>query len=162
MTYEEAVKKIETKFAKADASKLSDFAVQITLTDEDCSGILYVQVNDGKITVQPYDYRDNDAAVTISFKDLTSSLDRCSFTKLFESGKASVTGDAQKLEDLKAAIKAGKPAPAVKKTTTKAAEVKAETKTAATAKKEPVKKTAAKTTAKETVTKKAAAKKTAK
>lgn len=105
MTFENALKRIQAKFGEVDASKLADMAVQVTLTDEDCGGILYFKVADGAVDVQGYDYRDNDAAIDISRKALMDILaGKSNLDKAVEKGLATVKGDFAKLDTLKAAI----------------------------------------------------------
>lgn len=158
MTFEQAFLKIKEKFNNADASKASDFAIQITFTDEDCGGTFFAKVENGKLAVEPYDYWDNNAALNISKSALLSYLGgRSSLDKVIASGEAVVYGDASKLNDLKNTIKkapakkaAAKKAPAkkapVKKAAAKKTPVKAETKAAAkTAPAKTETKTAAKT-----------------
>lgn len=146
MTFEQAFSKIKEKFDKADAKGISDFAVQVTLTDEDCGGTFYAEVKDGKLNVEPYDYYDNNAVLNISKSALLALLaGRVSLDKSIANGDAYVQGDASKIADWKKTIKNSP----VKKTTAK--------KTAKTVKKTPEKKTAVKKTA----PKKTAAKKTA-
>ena len=151
MTFEQAFSKIKEKFDKADAKGISDFAVQVTLTDEDCGGTFYAEVKDGKLNVEPYDYYDNNAVLNISKSALLALLaGRVSLDKSIANGDAYVQGDASKIADWKKTIKN---AP-VKKTAAK--------KTAKTVKKAPEKKAAAKKTTKtvkKTAEKKAAPKK---
>lgn len=105
MTFENALKKIQDKFAEIDGTKLADMAVQVNLTDEDCGGTLYFKVADGAIDVQGYDYRDNDAVIDIARKALMDILaGKSTLDKAVEKGQATVKGDFEKLETLKTAI----------------------------------------------------------
>lgn len=136
MTFEQAFLKVKEKFDKADAKNVADFAIQVTFSDEDCGGTFYAEVKDGKLNVEPYDYHDNDAALTISKSALLSVLSgRSSLDKAIAKGEAAVYGDASKVADWKSTI--SKKAPA-KKTAAK----KTETKKAAPAKKTAAKKVA--------------------
>jgi hypothetical protein len=142
MTFEQAFLKIKEKFNNADASKTSDFAIQITFTDEDCGGTFYAEVKDGKLAVEPYDYYDNDTVLDISKSALLALIaGRTSLDKAIADGEASVKGDASKIADLKNTIKK---APAKSAEPKKAPAKKAETKAApakkAAAKPAPVKK----------------------
>ena len=145
MTYEQAFLKIKEKFDNADASNVSDFAIQITFMDEDCSGIFYAEVKDGALYVEPYDYNDNSLAITITKSALLAYLGgRSSLDKAIANGDAYVErGDVEKMEALKSTIKK---APAKKTPAKKAPAKKTETKTAT--KKAPAKKTETKTAAK--------------
>ena len=159
MTFEKAFESVKKKFEKADAKNVADFALQITMTDEDCGGTLYAAVKDGVLAVEPFDYRDNNAVLDIAKADLLSLISgKLSLAKAVEKG-ATLKGDATVIDSLKATLPKAAPkkasakkpvakkAPAkkeTKKAEVKKAEVKkAETKTAA-------KKPAAKTTAKKT------------
>lgn len=163
MTFEQAFKRIKTKFENVDAAKLQDMALQITFSDEDCGGTFYAAVKDGVLAVEPYDYKDNDAVIDVTRAALTSILDaKSTIEKEVEKGTLSVKGNLEKAAALKDAIKApekkaaAKKAPAKKvpaKTTEKKAEAKkvsAKTTTKATEKKAPVVKKSAKKTATKT------------
>ncbi len=141
MTFEQAFLKVKEKFQNADASNVADFAIQITMTDEDCGGTFYAEVKNGTLSVEPYDYYDNNLVLDITKSALLSVLGgRLTLDKAIANGDATVQGDASKVADLKSTIKK---APA-KKTATKKAAPKKEA-----VKKETVKKEAApKTTAK--------------
>lgn len=131
MTFENALKKIKTEFNKADATKLADMAVQVTMTDEDCGGTFYFKSTNGVLEVEGYDYRDNDAVIDIARKALMDILaGKTTLDVAIEKGMATAKGDFAKLDTLKAAIAPYK-APAKKTTPAK----KAEPKKAAPAKK---------------------------
>lgn len=153
MTFEQAFDKIKEKFVAADASKTADFAMQITLTDEDCGGTLYAAVKDGVLAVEPYDYRDNTSALNITKSALLAVLaGRSSLDSAVKNGNAVIYGDAENMAALKSTIKKAAKAPAKKATAKKCApkETKAaKTTTTAAAKKETPKAaaTAAKTAA---------------
>lgn len=155
MTFEQAFGKIKEKFVKADASKAADFAMQITLTDEDCGGTLYAAVKDGVLAVEPFDYHDNTSVLNITKSALLAILSgRQGLDKAIANGEASIQGDASNLAELKSTIKKAAKAPAkkaaaktAKKTTTVKKTAAKTTKKTTTAKK-PAAKTAAKTTAK--------------
>ena len=173
MTFEQAFSKVKEKFENTDTSNVADFAIQLTFMDEDCSGIFSAYVRDGVLFVEPYDYKDNDLALTITKSALLAVITgRSSLDKAIANGDAYVeSGDVSKIADLKNTIKKApaKKAPAKKTETKPAAKApakKAETKTtAAPAKKAETKTTAApakkaetKTTTKATATKTTATK----
>lgn len=140
MTFENALKRIKTAFENVDASKLADMAVQVTLTDEDCGGTLYFKSESGVLTVEGYDYRDNDVVVDIqrkAFMDILSG--KTDMDKAILKGLATVKGDFDKLDTLKSAIAVYK-APVKKVTVKKAEPAKKPTAKKAPAKKAPAKK----------------------
>ena len=70
MTYEEFFKKVKEAFADADVSGMTEhLAYQFNITGE-AEGIFYVEVKEGKLYVEPYDYHDRDAMFTCSAENL--------------------------------------------------------------------------------------------
>ena len=92
MTFENALKKIKTEFTKADASKLADMAVQVTLSDEDCGGTFYFIKEGADLLVEGYDHRDNDAEIDIQRKSLMDILaGKTTLDAAIEKGTATVS-----------------------------------------------------------------------
>ena len=61
MTYAEFFSEIKGKFMEADVSDISEhLAYQFNITGE-AHGIFYVDVKEGKLYVEPYEYFDRDA-----------------------------------------------------------------------------------------------------
>jgi putative sterol carrier protein len=171
MTYEELVKKVESAYAKADASAVAEHvAVQFNITGEG-EGALYLEVADGKIDIQPFEYYDRDAIVTTEANALVDIVSgKVGISEAYTKGLLSVEGDlakasllekivikktrAQKAAEDKAPVKK---APAKKETAKKAEAPKAETKKAEAPKAEAKKAAAPKAeTAKKAPAKKAA------
>ncbi len=168
MTFIEKFNELKAKYGVIDESKLTEsFAIQIEMTDDDCGGIFYVAYMNGVFAVEPYDYRDRTAAITVSSEVLENILScKADPMDAFFSGKIAVDGDvghALMLVELmkkepvkkaprktakKTAEKTEEKKPATKKTAVKKAETKAETKVETAEEKKPVKKTTKKTTKK--------------
>lgn len=153
MTFIEKFNELKEKYGKIDESKLSDsFAIQVEMTDEDCGGIFYVAYMNGIFAVEPYDYHDRTAAITVSSEVLENILScKADPMDAFFGGQLSVDGDVGhalmlveilKKEPAKKAPKKKAPAkkPAAKKTETADAEKPAKKTTKKTAKKETEKK----------------------
>ena len=142
MTFEQKFKALRPKFKKADTKTFDrDFAIQFTMTDEDCGGTFYVSYIGGKLAVEPFDYKDNTATVTASADSIAEITAGKVGTQVIN-GDASIVGILANSYTTKTTAKK----PAAKKTTTKKATAKAADKKEETAKKT-------------TVTKKATAKK---
>lgn len=61
MTYSEYFSSVKTKFMGADVSDIHEhLAYQFNVTGEE-SGIFYVEVKDGQLFIEPYEYHDRDA-----------------------------------------------------------------------------------------------------
>ncbi|MDE5884895.1 MAG: SCP2 sterol-binding domain-containing protein [Oscillospiraceae bacterium] len=70
MTYQELVKKVQTALVKADASGITEhIAVQVNVTG-DAAGAFYIEVRDGVLYVEPYDYNDRDCLLTGDSKEI--------------------------------------------------------------------------------------------
>ncbi len=70
MTYEEFFAKVKEKFMDADVSGIMEhLAYQFNITGE-AEGIFYVEVKDGELFVEPYDYYDRDALFIASAENL--------------------------------------------------------------------------------------------
>lgn len=70
MTYEEFFAKVKETFADADVSSITDhLAYQFNITVE-AAGVFYVEVKEGKLYVEPYDYHDRDAMFTCTAENL--------------------------------------------------------------------------------------------
>lgn len=159
MTYEKLVAKVKSSYAKADASKIADhIAVQVNVSGE-AEGIFYIEVSEGKLAVEPYDYHDHDMIIFADEKAIVDiASGKVALADAIKNEVVSVAGpDIDKalqignVEFKKAAKKAPAKKPAAKKTTAKKAEPKAEAKVevkAAEAKTETKKPAAKKTVAK--------------
>ena len=76
MNYEQIVEKVRTKFAVADASKIDGVvALQVNLEGKNVQGIFYIEVKDHFVSVEPYDYYDHNAVVTVNTTNLMKLLD---------------------------------------------------------------------------------------
>ncbi|MBR1736946.1 MAG: SCP2 sterol-binding domain-containing protein [Firmicutes bacterium] len=75
MTFEEMFEKTSKFLNKAKVSDSSEnIAVQFNVTGEG-SGVFYAKISDGKMDVQPYDYKDNDVSVSVDANELISALE---------------------------------------------------------------------------------------
>lgn len=62
MTYLDLFNEIKEKFKDADVSDIQEhLAYQFNIEDKDAGGAFYVEVKDGKLYVEPYEYYDRDA-----------------------------------------------------------------------------------------------------
>ena len=105
MTYSEYFASVKTKFMGADVSDMTEhLAYQFNVMGEG-SGIFYVEIKDGQLFIEPYEYFDRHAmftATTETFTDLiTGKLDP---VWAFTIGKLKVEGDFEKALKLKEII----------------------------------------------------------
>ena len=65
MTYADFFFEIKSRFMGADLSDITEhLAFQFNIEDEEAGGIFYVEVKDGELHVEPYEYYDRDAMFT--------------------------------------------------------------------------------------------------
>ena len=71
MNYEEFFQEIKERFAGTDVSDIAEhLAYQFTIEDAQAGGVFYVEVKEGKLYIEPYDYHDRDAMFTCSAENL--------------------------------------------------------------------------------------------
>ena len=62
MTYADFFYEIKGKFVGADVSDIQEhLAYQFNIEDEEAGGAFYVEVKDGQLFVEPYEFYDRDA-----------------------------------------------------------------------------------------------------
>ncbi|MBO5209703.1 MAG: SCP2 sterol-binding domain-containing protein [Lachnospiraceae bacterium] len=103
MTYEEIIAKVRKLFKDTDVSMIQEhLAYQFNIEGEG-EGAFYIEVKDGQLFIEPYEYYDRDATFIctsdVLFKLISGKLDP---VKAFTIGKLKVEGDlgqALKLKD---------------------------------------------------------------
>lgn len=95
MTYEQVVAKVKDKFANANASSIDGVkALQINLEGKNVNGIFYIEVKDHNVNVEPYEYYDRNAIVTVNPTNLLKILDgKLDAVEAYTKGKVTVEGD---------------------------------------------------------------------
>ena len=70
MKYEEIVAKVKKAYAKADTALVDEhLAVQVDVTGEG-EGAFYIEVADGKINVEPWEYLDHDFKIQCTAEEI--------------------------------------------------------------------------------------------
>lgn len=102
MTYEELVEKVREAYKDADAGKIKEHvAFQFNVTGE-AAGAFYLEIADGRVKVEPYEYYDRDVLVTTSAKTLLEIANgKLDPVKAFLIGKIKAEGDLGKAAFLK-------------------------------------------------------------
>lgn len=124
MTYIEAFDKIKSSMKNAKATGVDGhLAIQVNLSDSDASGIFYIEVKDGQVFVEPYNYYDNDAVFTVSTKDMIRIMTgKVTYEKAVQSGILTVSGNLDKAAEIRyLVVKEDKKAPAKKAAPTECA-----------------------------------------
>lgn len=75
MTYSEYFASVRTRFMGADVSDITEhLAYQFNVIGEG-EGIFYVEVKDGKLYIEPYEYFDRDAMFTATANTFNALLE---------------------------------------------------------------------------------------
>ena len=76
MTYKEIVDRVREVFEYADARNVFEhIAIQVNITGES-AGIMYIEIAQRQVSVEPYDYYDRDGLVTIDSRVLLDICDK--------------------------------------------------------------------------------------
>ena len=96
MTFDEMLTKIRGLAEKVYASGRDFLAVQINLTGDN-GGVFYVEVKDGRINIEPYEYNDRNCAITMDLSNFNKLIDgKLDPVLAFTTGKLRVDGDVGK------------------------------------------------------------------
>lgn len=105
MTYFELVTEARRTFDRADATSITEHvAIQFNATGN-AQGAFYLEVRDGRIHVEPYDYHDHDAMVTGTAEAILDFLTRKEhLADLIREDRLSVEGYLDKVERIDAIV----------------------------------------------------------
>ena len=96
MTFEEILTKVREMAKGYDVSGTNFLAVQINLTGKN-GGVFYVEIKDGRVSIEPYEYNDRNCAITISSDNFLKLIDgKLDAVVAFTLGKLKVDGDIGK------------------------------------------------------------------
>lgn len=134
MTYEELVEQARQTYGRADASGIDGHvAYQFNITGE-AEGAFYLEVSDGKVNIEPYEYFDRDVLFTTTAETLIKiAMGKLDPVWAYTTGKLKVQGSIEKAlllkelsvsEDASGEESAGQTADAAKEDGTEAADVK--------------------------------------
>ena len=127
MTIQELVSKSSLALKDQDLSAAGEkLAVQVNVTGKD-EGVFYIEILNGSLSVEPYDYHDRDCAITLDGADMSRLAGgRMNTANAIAAGKLLVEGNMDKFEVLAGLFKAAAPAkkPACRKAPAKKAAAK--------------------------------------
>lgn len=98
MTYADFFYEIKNRFMGTDVSDIKEhLAYQFNVEDEEAGGIFYVEVKEGQLFVEPYEYYDRDA-MFISNPDTLMKMAEGKIDPVlaFTTGKLKVEGNIDK------------------------------------------------------------------
>ena len=106
-TLESILAEIKEKTANFDGSNYEGFlAVQVTL--KDLGKCFYVEIKDGKLSVEPFEYNDRQANMIISSDNFVKLINgKLNSVQAFLTGKLKIDGNIDKCKEM-AAVFGGK------------------------------------------------------
>lgn len=106
MTFFEIFNQVKEIFMKADVSDYKGhLALQINMTGEG-EGIFYAELNNGILSIEPYEYQDRDVMFTIDSNDFIKILNgKLDPIFAFTIGKLKIDGDLGKALEIQKFIK---------------------------------------------------------
>lgn len=101
MSIEQFLNEFRARYGSNDFSGVNGvLAVQVNVTGNP-SGIFYIEIKDHRISAEPYDYYDRNAAVTASLSDFSKLLDgSLDPVWAYTTKKINVEGDLGRFVDL--------------------------------------------------------------
>lgn len=95
MTYESIVEATRTKFYPINVSQVQGtMAFQINIEGKAVNGIFYIEIKDGEVHVEPYEYYDRNAIIYINGTNWLKLLNgKLNPVVAFTTGKIKVDGD---------------------------------------------------------------------
>ena len=94
MTYESIVETVRNRFKNVDVSSVTGTLAYQFNVEGKVNGIFYVEIKDGKVNVEPYEYYDRNAIIIMNGTNLIKLINgKLDPVIAFTTGKLKVEGD---------------------------------------------------------------------
>jgi len=105
MTFEELLVKVKGIMENVDISGVDFLAVQVNIKGDN-GGVFYIELKDGKFSVEPYEYVDRNCEIKMSMDNFNKLIDgKLDPVAAFTLGKLKVNGDIGKALEFSKLIK---------------------------------------------------------
>lgn len=96
---------VKSKLEGFDATTYGGFlALQVTLKDLDEH--FYIEIKDGKLALEPYEYNDRQAKIIMSAENFVKMINgKLNSTLAFTTGKLKIDGEISKAQELSKLLK---------------------------------------------------------
>ena len=99
MTRQDIINELKEKTASFDGSYEGFLALQVTLSD--LGEAFYIEIKDGVLSIEPYEYYDRQANLIMSAGDFHKMINKhLDSTHAYLSGKLKIEGDMAKATEL--------------------------------------------------------------
>ena len=94
MTYESIVETVRNRFKNVDVSSVPGTLAYQFNVEGKVNGIFYVEIKDGRVNVEPYEYYDRNAIIIMNVTNLIKLINgKLDPVIAFTTGKLKVEGD---------------------------------------------------------------------
>ena len=102
MTFLDRFTEVKERLEKKNTKQCEEhFAIQVTMTDEDCQGVFYIANTEEGFAVEPYDYKDWTAHIIAESVDLLEILEgKADPVKKYLEGKVKAEGNLEHVKIL--------------------------------------------------------------
>ncbi len=109
MTYDEIFEQVKEELMKSDVSNIEGhLAVQVDIIGEG-EGAFYIELKDGKLSVEPYEYYDRDVKFIVTAKNFLKLINGSLNSVLaYTTGKLKIEGDIGKALEVQKIIESVK------------------------------------------------------
>ena len=105
MTFFELLEKVREIAKEVEVPQEGFLAVQVNITGEE-GGVFYVEVKDGQVNIEPYEYYDRNCAITMDMTHFNKLIDgKLDPVLAFTTGKLKVDGDIGKALEFSKLVK---------------------------------------------------------
>lgn len=105
MTFEELLVKVKGIMENVDISGVDFLAVQVNIKGDN-GGVFFIELKDGKFSVEPYEYDDRNCEIKMSMDNFNKLIDgKLDPVAAFTLGKLKVNGDIGKALEFSKLIK---------------------------------------------------------
>ena len=100
MTFQDVINEVKEKTASFDGREYDDFlAIQVSLSD--LNEVFYIEIKDGKLSIEPFEYNDRQANLIMSSANFMKMINKqLKSTLAFSTGKLKIEGDVNKATEL--------------------------------------------------------------
>ena len=104
MNFNEVFNEFKSKFINKDVSKIENLAFEFRVKDPE--GVFYAKVKNGKLSIEPYNYYDNNCVFTAKYEVFRKIINQeLSPVSAYLTKKLRVEGDIRKAMILERIIK---------------------------------------------------------
>ena len=102
--FNEAFESLKEQFTNKDVRKIENLAFEFRVNDPE--GVFYAEVKNGKLSIEPYEYYDNDVVFEGTYEVFCKIISgQINPAKAFLTGKIKVHGDLGKAAMLEKVLK---------------------------------------------------------